>query len=90
MTKQYVEVGKLIQIDDGIDGEPGTIFAAWNKKRSTLPADTKLYALVASDEPPAEPKCPCGTAYLRVEGGYVPVCDCAAKNSVAVNRGDVG
>lgn len=31
-----------------------------------------------------EPKCPCGTAYLRVEGGYVPVCACAAKNSVPV------
>lgn len=31
-----------------------------------------------------EPTCPCGTAYLRVEGGYVPVCACAAQNSVAV------
>jgi hypothetical protein len=30
----------------------------------------------------AEVKCPCGVAYLRVEGGYVPVCDCAAKNAV--------
>jgi hypothetical protein len=37
-------------------------------------------------EPSAEVKCPCGTAYLRVEGGYVPVCDCAVKNSVTVNR----
>jgi len=33
-------------------------------------------------EPPAEPTCPCGTAYLRVEGGYVPVCACAATNAV--------
>ena len=33
---------------------------------------------------PAEPKCPCGTFYMRVEGGYVPVCGCAAKNAVSV------
>lgn len=30
----------------------------------------------------AEVKCPCGVAYLRVEGGYVPVCACATKNAV--------
>lgn len=30
------------------------------------------------------PTCPCGVAYLRVEGGYVPVCDCAVKNATAV------
>lgn len=41
-----------------------------------------------ADEPSAEVQCPCGTAYLRVDGGYVPVCDCAVKNAVAVNRGE--
>jgi hypothetical protein len=37
------------------------------------------------DEPGA-PQCPCGTPLVRVEGGYVPACDCVARNRVSLNR----
>jgi hypothetical protein len=63
-TDQYVEVGILIQIADGIDGEPHTVFADWNEVRYTLPPGTKLYARVPADDVPAEPK-PC--EHLRSE-----------------------
>lgn len=29
-------------------------------------------------------KCPCGTLFLRVDGGYVPMCDCSTRNEVVV------
>jgi hypothetical protein len=29
-------------------------------------------------------KCPCGVLFLKVDGGYVPVCDCATRNTVTV------
>jgi hypothetical protein len=43
--QQYVEIGMLIEIEDGEPPQhPNTIFVNWNEKRYALPAGTKIYA----------------------------------------------
>jgi hypothetical protein len=42
----WVMVGELITIPDDL----GTIFCAWNDKRNSLPAGTKIYAFLAASK----------------------------------------
>lgn len=39
---QYI--GQLISLNDGPNGEPGTVFCDWNEHRYTLPPGTRIYA----------------------------------------------
>lgn len=84
MTKQ-----KLVEVRDDLNKlidamNPGSPRAA--VARTVEKLDAILGAL--PDEPGGEVCCPCGTAYLRVEGGYVPVCDCAVKSSTLNRRAE--
>lgn len=49
-----IEIGELVEIPDGFDAQPNTIFCEWNDLRYKLPAGTKVYAMRPADPPTAD------------------------------------
>lgn len=48
---RLIEVGEMVEIPDGFDVQPNTIYCMWNDKRSRLAAGTKVYIMGPGDAP---------------------------------------
>lgn len=43
---EFVEIGVVVEIQDGNEHQPNTRFCSWNDKRQGLPTGTQIFALL--------------------------------------------
>jgi hypothetical protein len=71
-----VQIGELVELNDGFGVEPNTIFVDWNAERYKLPVGTRIYAAppLSSEQQAQCPRCPKQTPY-----GPVTCADCTER-----------